>query len=249
MDSKYAQFLLKKTQQDYQKIATDFSLSREKPWKELEFLVRKYVKSDQQILDVGCGNGRLFQLLKNKNIKYVGIDNCRKLIGLARQRYKKFDNVKFYVKDLLDLDFKQKFDLVFAVAILHHIPSDKLRLKALMNIRKSLKREGLLIMINWNLFQNNRIKYVKKYNLLKILGKSKLDFNDAFIPWKGYRNTKKKEIQRYYHAFTRTEIKNLLEKSGFNVKEIFYTKKDKISNITEGFNLCTVAKKQDNSKL
>lgn len=252
MDPKYAQFLLKKTKQDYQKIACDFALSRAKPWEELKILVRKYVKKNQQILDVGCGNGRLFQLLENKKIKYTGIDNCRKLISLARERYKNLTNADFYVKDLLDIKFISKYDLVFAIAVLHHIPSEELRFKALKNIWRSLKKGGILIMTNWNFFQNDRIKYVEKYNLLKISGKSKLDFNDVFIPWKSYgprrggyakNSYRDKEIQRYYHAFTRSEIRDLLEKSKFKIKEIFYVKKGKISDVFEGFNLCVVAQK------
>jgi tRNA (uracil-5-)-methyltransferase TRM9 len=245
MDYKYAQSLLKKTKQDYQKIACDFALSRAKPWEELKILVQKYVKKGQQILDVGCGNGRLFLLLKNKEINYTGIDNCRELISLAKERYKNFGNANFYIKDLFNIKFIQKYDLVFAVAVLHHIPSEELRLKAFNNIWESLKKGGIFIMTNWNFFQNNRIKYVEKYNLLKISGKSKLDFNDVFIPWKGYaKNSYKGEaIQRYYHAFTRAEIRNLLEKSKFKVKEIFYVRKGKISDVFEGFNLCVVAQK------
>lgn len=103
-------------------------------------------------------------------------------------------------------------------------------------------------MLNWNLFQKDKIKYVEKYNSLIKAGKSDLEENDTLIPWKesGKAYSKKgdvleKEILRYYHAFTIDEISNLLKEAGFKLKDIYYTKRGKMSDIDEGYNLCTIA--------
>ena len=131
---------------------------------------------------------------------------------------------------------------------LQHIPSEELRLEALKNIKKALKPGGYLIMLNWNLFQKDKIKYVEKYNKLRLEGKLELDKNDTLIPWREFRNTYRekekinnKEILRYYHAFTQSEIENLLKKAGFRIEDVYYVKKGKRVVVEKGYNLCTIA--------
>jgi 2-polyprenyl-3-methyl-5-hydroxy-6-metoxy-1,4-benzoquinol methylase len=249
MDYKITKRILKKVKEDYRIIAKDFSITRDKRiWEELDILVKKYVKDNQKILDIGCGNGRLFSILKDRKIDYLGIDNCTELINIAQKRYKDYSNSKFKVKDLLKIDFNKKFDLIFIIAVLQHIPSKELRLEVLKKAKKALKSDGYLIMLNWNLFQKDKIKYTEKYNALKLAGQSDLDFNDTLIPWKEFRNSykkksiKSKEILRYYHAFTRSEIENLLKNAGFKIEDIYYSKKGEKSSVVEGYHLCAVAK-------
>ncbi len=249
MDSKTIQKILKKVKKDYSVIACEFSITRERIWNELNILVEKYAKDDQKILDIGCGNGRLFSILKDKNINYLGIDNCQELIDIAKEKYKNFDKGKFAVEDLLEMSFDKEFDLIFIIAVLQHIPSEELRLRVLKKIKKALKPGGYLIMLNWNLFQKDKIEYVNKYNRLRLEGKFELSENDTLISWKEFGNThhgkekiNNKKIERYYHAFTKKEIENLLKKAGFKIADIYYVKKGKRSDVNEGYNICTVAK-------
>ncbi|NQU99579.1 MAG: hypothetical protein HQ538_02475, partial [Parcubacteria group bacterium] len=45
-----------------------------------------------------------------------------------------------------------------------------------------------------------------------------------------------------YHAFTEEETKDLLEKAGFEIEDIYYVKKGERSDVEEGYNLCVIAK-------
>ena len=72
MKKEYAQFLLKKTQGDYNLIAQDFSRTRGNIWEETQFLFNP--KENDTILDLGCGNGRYYNYFKDKGVKYVGVD-------------------------------------------------------------------------------------------------------------------------------------------------------------------------------
>ena len=192
MNYKIAKKILKKVKEDYKIIAKDFSITRDKRiWDELNVLVEKYVKDNQKILDIGCGNGRLFSILKNKNIDYWGIDNCKELIKIAQEKYKDCNNARFEIKDMLEINFEKEFDLVFVIAVLQHIPAEELRLKALKKIKKALRSGGCLIMLNWNLFQKDKIKYVNKYNKLRLEEKFELSENDTLIPWREFRSTYK----------------------------------------------------------
>ena len=86
MKRKYAEYLLKKTKEDYDKIAEEFSRTRERPWPEIKFLIDKYIIAGERILDLGCGNGRLLEFFKDKKVDYIGTDFSEKLIEIAKKR-------------------------------------------------------------------------------------------------------------------------------------------------------------------
>lgn len=234
MDNQTANKILEKVKSDYQTIAKDFSDSRNYLWEELKGF-EKYTNNDMEILDLGCGNGRLYEIFKGKNIKYTGIDNCARFIKFAQEKY---PTVNFQIGNALDLKFENnKFDIVFAIALLHQIPSKELRLKVLKNINCALKNNGLLIMTNWDLWQPNYFKYVLLNNIKKLFNLSKLDHNDALIPWQ------KSGINRYYHAFTKSSLANLLSQTNFKILEHYYVKKGLPANWLNGYNLVTIAQK------
>lgn len=209
MDKEYAKRLLDKTRQDYNAIAKDFSSTRRFVWKGMEPLYN-YALSGEKILDLGCGNGRLLQIFKEIDIDYTGADSSEKLIEIARKNY---PNAKFEVADALHLSFPNNyFDKIYSVAVLHHIPSKELRLKFLEGVKRILKPDGMLILTVWDLWQWRKTKKLFKFALLKLLGRSKLDFKDIFVPWQ-------KNCQRYVHCFTEKELKALIKKAGFKIKE------------------------------
>jgi len=237
MEKKIAWQILEKNQRDYEIIAESFSKTRKYLWPELEELT-KYVKKNSQILDLGCGNGRLYELFKDKEIKYIGIDNCKKLINLAKEKY---PEVEFILGDALNLPFENdRFDIIFSIAFFHHIPSQIYRLKVLKEIYRVLKPIGLLILTVWNLWQPALLLKYKIWPMVFGWRKRELDWKDVFIPWK-LKN--KRVIYRYYHAFTKLELRNLLKKSGFRIVECYYTRKGKKTNWLKGYNLIFVVKK------
>lgn len=215
MDEKYAKYLLNRTQKDYNRIASHFSNTRTYVWEDLKPLTR-FVNAGDKILDLGCGNGRLLGFFKNKDVEYIGIDNSDKIIEIARTKY---PGVKFQIASALNLPFEDDyFDKIFSIAVFHHIPSKKFRIKFLQQAKRVLKPNGLLILFVWNLQQKRFWKYHLKYLFLKIIGKSKLDFQDIFYPWKNPQG--KILAQRYIHCFTIGELKKLVKKTGFQIKEI-----------------------------
>ena len=127
--------LLKIVHDNYREIAAAFDVTRKKYiWPELEKVLSS-LKDNDSLLDVGCGNGRLVENLKNRQIDYLGVDSSEELIKLAKVNYP--DN-NFLVTDVLNLNtINKKFDLVISVAVLHHLPSLELRLKALEQLKNS----------------------------------------------------------------------------------------------------------------
>jgi len=209
MDLNFAKFILEKTKENYNLIAREFSATRREIWEELKFLFEG-LKEGEKVLDLGCGNGRWSKVFKKKKVDYFGIDNSERLIEIAKEN---FPEAKFLVGDALNLPFPDDFfDEVYSIALLHHIPSEDFRIKVLKEAKRVLKPGGILILTCWKIHQWREIFALLKYTLLKLIGRSKLDFKDFFVPWG-------KKMLRYYHFFTQRELENLLRKVGFEILE------------------------------
>jgi len=214
MTENYAKYLLNKTRDDYNKIADYFSSKRRFLPKDI-IMLKKYIKKGDKILDVGCGNGILYNLFsneKNDNIEYFGVDISENLINIAKQKYPK---ANFQTIDFLKLPFPDNyFDKVYCLATLHHIPSEKYRLTFLKEIHRILKPNGILILTVWYLLKE--FKNIVKNFILKILNKSKLDFGDIFVPFKNSNG--QILVNRYIHCFTKKELKRIVQKAGFQIQ-------------------------------
>lgn len=243
MKQEVAKKILEKVKADYSRIAPDFSRTRQKYWEEMREFA-KLLKPGDRVLDLGCGNGRLYEVLKDLSISYFGIDNSPELIDFAKKRWGEDEKRRFLVGDATNLDWwdGKKYNVVFVIAVLHHIPGKVLRRKVLENMVQVLEKDGILITTNWNLFQGKYLFKVLKNILRKIVGKSELDFMDALIPWKS-AETGEVVAERYVHTFTLRELRRLVKEAGFEILENFYSSEGKKVYWWNGRNIVTVAKK------
>ncbi len=209
MKEKYANEILEMSRRGYKDIAEDFESTRKVFWEELYFL-GDYIKDGDKVLDLGCGNGRFLEVIGRKNIDYTGIDSSESFIKAAKDTY---GNIEHFIHgDALKLPFKEnEFDIVVSFGVLHHIPSKKLRRQFLREANRVLKKEGLLILTVWNLWNKRLTPVIKKYAVNKLLLRSKLDFKDVFLPFG------KKQNVRFLHAFTERELSRSIKRSGFNI--------------------------------
>lgn len=223
MDKQTQQCLLDIVKRNYEEIAPDFDTTRKKfLWPELLELT-KSVKDGNKILDVGCGNGRLIEAFKNKKINYLGVDNSKKLIEAAKNNFS--PNYEFKEGDILELDKlpEKDFDYIFSIAVLHHLPDKDLRVQALSQMKNKLGENGKIILTVWNLWTQKKFRrLIFKFGLLKIIGKSKMDCGDVLFDWKN--NKGEKISQRYYHAFTKRELKSLAVGAGLKIEKLYHDK-------------------------
>jgi len=97
------------------------------------------LRGDEQILDLGCGDGALTAQLAESVPQggVVGIDSSRSMIETARER--RGHNVQFELMDINQLDFREQFDVVFSNATLHWIKDHR---NLLARVVRSLKDNG-----------------------------------------------------------------------------------------------------------
>ncbi len=260
MNQKQAIKIIEITKSTYELIGSEFSNTRNRIWPEMKMLVKKYVKSNDNVLDIGCGNGRLIEILSQVN--YLGIDGSKSLIDEARKKMEIVNlsinkqglklKINFKNLDILELNKLdgKNFDVVFMFASFNHIPSEELRLKVLNDIKSLLKPNGLLVMTNWNMWQigvkkniwNYKIKSWKsKVGSQKLEVKSqKLDFKDVMTVWRNGAGNKQGAL--YYRAFTKRELKRLFKKSGFKMLENYYSLDNKKVYWGKGKNIVSAVK-------
>jgi len=230
--------------QSYDKIAKQFSFSRNYVWPDV-LIFREVIKDGDKLLDLGCGNGRLVGLLKDIEVDYLGVDFSEELVACAKNN---FPDKKFLAMDALNLNLPEKsFDVVLCVSVLNHLPKDK-HVQFVANIKKVLKPGGCLLMSNWNLWNvlgkksiwradpSTRLRVTDRVTMTQrsIIG----DWKNIVTKWKSGET----EAELYYYAFTKNEIKRLLVKNGFEIEKNYYSKKGRKSSWLLGENIVTVAK-------
>lgn len=105
------------------------------------FFIKKHLKKDFTLLDVGCGVGSLTLDLAKilKEGKVYGIDLALESLNEAIQsaQEKKVQNVSFSQADVHHLPFaEQTFDVVFCFAFLMHMKDPALTLKKMRGVLK-----------------------------------------------------------------------------------------------------------------
>lgn len=222
--------LVQQNKESYDKIASLFSQTRSFIWEDLKAL-NKYVKTGDKVLDVGCGNGRLLEILSRPKIKYLGVDFSQNLLLEAQ---KKYSDEEFRLLDILDLDqLTTKFDVVFFISALNHFPREK-HAEVMSKISHVMEPGAELLMVNWNMWNWKRKKSVWHNKGRCLIGSG---FKDVMTTWKSGKTA----ADLYYYAFSRRELRKLLEKSGFDVVKNYYSKGGKKTHWLNGDNIVTVA--------
>ena len=147
-----------------------------------EFLIKiKKLNSNSQILDVGCGRGKILGSLSSKlklSNKPVGIDLVNHKDKDTRINFKRIDAMSFFSKN------KKKFDLILIKQTIHLIQTKQIK-NLLNKMNNSLKPKGKILIFTLDP-DNNEIPSFKlmKIRLLKSLKRDKkiLSFISKLYP-------------------------------------------------------------------
>jgi ubiquinone/menaquinone biosynthesis C-methylase UbiE len=238
MNQKLANKIIEETEGGYDLMSEKFSQTRKYFWQSLEFLA-DFTKAGDKILDFGCGNGRLMELIGSQGIDYYGTDISEKLLEIARKKYagkilrfgsgtQHFSKINSDQEKIVFAD--DFFNAVYSIAVFHHLPSKKYRDDFAKELYRVTKKGGYVIITVWNLWpasicgynrsstrgkQKRYIKNIIENWLRKLVGKSRLDWNDCYI---SFTNNEGKKFQRFHHAFTRNELRRLFSRVGFEIE-------------------------------
>lgn len=230
MEEKLAQKIINKTTVDYNLIASEFSSKREYLSDDILYF-KKYIQDNDNILDFGCGNGRLVDLFDKTTVNYQGVDISENLIKIARERHPhyKFDTIK-----KIPLDFKEEsFNKIFALAVFHHIPSSKKRLEYLNELKRVLKEGGIVVLTVWHIPYEKVLQYEKVST----------GEDDVLVPFKN--SAGKSLADRFFHIFSKDKLEEFVKSAGLKIVESRF-----LSRGNRGYgNLCIIVEKVEKSRL
>ena len=177
-----------------------------------ELIDKLNLEGDENILDLGCGDGKVTNLLAQVTKgKVVGVDKSETMVKLAQKSY---DHIAFQSMDATALTFENAFDLVFSNAVLHWVHDHK---AVIQGIYRALKKEGK-ILLQFGGYGN---------------AKEILSVMDAFIV---------KEYAHYFkgfefsYSFPHSDVyEALLAKQGFKNIDVKLIEKDMVHENIEAF--------------
>ncbi|AHB41447.1 Adenylate cyclase [candidate division SR1 bacterium RAAC1_SR1_1] len=238
----------------YNQEAKKYSQTRKKHRSDATMIleaIQNHPNKEIKIIEIGCGSGRLLQHLQeinNKKIDYIGVDLSENLLEEAKKIPIK-NNIKteFICSDMVSYlaeCSQEDIDIVVGIASFQHLTNKKQRFLAAKYIYRCLKYEGLFLMTN----RSFSLRMVKKHRKIiiesvvkKIIHRSKNEWNNLMIPWQSNDMLHK----RFYHIFTKKELKNIITQSGFVIEKLSYkTKEGKTTdNRKDANNTLLIAKK------
>ncbi len=146
------------------------------------FLLDLYRIKPSRVLEIGCSNGyRLARLKEKYGCEVIGVEPSEKAIEDGRS---KFPGVEFVRGTAEDMDFQEGlFDLIILKSVMHWIDRDVL-LKSVANIDRSLARNGLLVIGDFQ----TPYPIKRRYHHLKDMEvyTYKLSYRNIFLSTGGY---------------------------------------------------------------
>ncbi|RMF32833.1 MAG: class I SAM-dependent methyltransferase [Chloroflexi bacterium] len=184
-----------------------------------------YIPAGGRLLDVGCGDGRIARWLEavERPVAYWGLDFSPAMVALARRRCRTLRRVQttFRVADVAEPGWADdlplaSFDVVLALALLHHLPGFALRARFLGRVAALLKPGGICGLSTWQFLRAERLR--RRIVPWSAVGLSPevLEPGDYLLDWRrdGYG-------YRYVHLVDEAEMARLIRAAGLVQVEAF----------------------------
>jgi len=99
------------------------------------------LESAGDLLEIGCGGGYAAGYLRGRYLSYHGIDHSSKLVDLA-EATNGGPGISFETADATKFSIDRRFDVIFMIGVLHHLPEPAATLRHLKGL---LKTDGCIV--------------------------------------------------------------------------------------------------------
>lgn len=238
----------------YDAEASKYASTRKKTRPEAELLLSQILSHPEKhlkILEVGCGSGRFLELLNqlsDKSIEYTGIDISQWLLDEAKKielwKHIKATFIKSDMLSYLKNQTQESHDMIVGIASVQHLTDKKSRLLFSKLSYRNLKYWGIILLSNRSFSTRFLQKYRRSFlETAKsiVLKKDIQERNSFMLP----RKSQNKIFKRFYHIFTKDELRYIIEKAGFTINTLGYLNKQGLlsENRKDAKNTLIVAKK------
>jgi SAM-dependent methyltransferase len=178
---------------------------------------------DARLLDIACGRGRHSVYLNKKGYDVTGIDLSLSNIRFAHQ----FENERlhFYVHDMRYLFYINYFDIAFNLfTSFGYFETEKDHVNALKTFRKSLNKNGILVLDYFNsekITRNLTQQEVKHKDGIDFYISKKITGGKIVKGISFEHKNKDYAFKEEVKAFTFKDFEKMFEKSGFMILNHF----------------------------
>jgi len=110
--------------------------------------IGQYLPTEGDVLDLGCGFGlfSLYYTIAESGRRITGVDRSERRIAYARASAAKLGlaNVEYHVSDALEWRSPRRFDAVYFLDLVHHLPAERVP-AFLAGARRLLRDRGILV--------------------------------------------------------------------------------------------------------
>lgn len=196
-------------------------------------LILPHLRPAANVLDLGCGNGRLLSFLASHGWSgdYLGVDSSAGLLAEAAQTAAAYPALRprFLQADLMEESWLRQLsgpgpaeeirrpDAIACLAVLHHIPGAANRVRFLADCRSLLAQDGRLILSTWQFMTSPRLR--RRVLPWETVGLQAADLEpeDYLVAWgEGAAG------QRYCAFIDLERLRVLAEGVGLKVCEVYY---------------------------
>jgi ubiquinone/menaquinone biosynthesis C-methylase UbiE len=181
----------------YNNISNDFDKTRYSVWNSVKIFLDS-LESNSKILELGCGNGK--NMLYRKDLDFIGIDISIEQVKICNNK-----NLNVIEGNIINLLFDDnKFNYMICIATYHHLDNDNHRQKALYEMYRCLKPNGLILLSVLAMEQPLKSKF-------------KFTDKDSIVLWNN-------KYKRYYHIYKENDLKEeiLRLNPNFIIKNYFF---------------------------
>ncbi len=171
-------------------------------------------KEDSCVLEIGCGMGAITPVLCDKCKSVTAVELSKRRATAAQHRCHDKNNLEIIVGNLNDIEFEKKYDYITLIGVLeyqaHYTESKDPFVDFLKKVKALLKPNGKLL-----------IAIENKYGLKYWCGTPEDHTSAPFDGMNQYKIGNK--VAR---TFSREELKDLVERSGFEYNKFYYPMPD-----------------------
>ena len=185
----------------------------------VDCVVKQYLTPNTSIIDFGSGDGvRVHNIAKNITSELCLVENSCNMLNKVKSQY---PNALVLDQDFADIDFQtnKKYDIAICLwNVLGHLGNEQRILTGLKNIRKSVHKNGIVIMDVNNRHNISQYKKNAVRNIIKDFFAYKFENGDI----KFNISINGKNIPSYVHIFNKREIEKLIDMAGFEIESKIY---------------------------
>jgi SAM-dependent methyltransferases len=219
--------LLRLNQDFYATYAQSFAATRHSVQPGVQRLLPMIMQAEV-VLDLGCGNGNLAELLKSEGFcgSFYGVDENAYFLEQAASATQDAacGSYSFRQVSLANFDWLDSVDEADAIcsfATLHHLPGADLHRQLFSSISSKLSPKGHFFLSCWQVLGNSRLeKHLVPWSPMGIKIES-LSEADLLMDWRA--DPGKPAKLRYVHHFSPSELRVLGESQGLVLQDEYFS--------------------------